>query len=70
MTREEFKKLEAAELDKIAKACPNYQDSDSQDAESTGDSSNGARGPFDDKCNDQPRLYIGTGAFRRENGIF
>lgn len=32
MTREEFKKLEAAELDKIAKACPNYQDSDSQDA--------------------------------------
>lgn len=32
MTREEFKKLEAAELDKIAKACPNYQDSDSKDA--------------------------------------
>lgn len=31
MTREEFKKLEAAELDKIAKDCPNYQDSDSQD---------------------------------------
>jgi hypothetical protein len=32
MTREEFKKLEAAEIEKISKACPNYQDSDSQDA--------------------------------------
>ena len=32
MTREEFNKLEAAELDKIAKDYPNYQDSDSQDA--------------------------------------
>lgn len=32
MTREEFKKLEAAEIEKISKACLNYQDSDSQDA--------------------------------------
>lgn len=32
MTREEFKKLEAAGIEKISKACPNYQDSDSQDA--------------------------------------
>lgn len=32
MTREEFKKLEAAEIEKISKACPNFQDSDSQDA--------------------------------------
>lgn len=32
MTREEFKKLEEAELEKISKACPNYQDDNSQDA--------------------------------------
>lgn len=32
MTREEFKKLEAAEIEKISKACPNYQDAESQDA--------------------------------------
>lgn len=32
MTREEFKKLEEAEIEKISKACPNYQDSESQDA--------------------------------------
>lgn len=32
MTREEFKKLEEAELEKISKSCPNYQDDNSQDA--------------------------------------
>ena len=32
MTREEFKKLEEAELEKISKSCPNYQDDDTQDA--------------------------------------
>ena len=32
MTREEFKKLEAAEIDKITKACPNYQVANSIDA--------------------------------------
>lgn len=32
MTREEFKKLEEAELEKISKACPNYQDDNTQDA--------------------------------------
>ena len=32
MTREEFNKLEEAELEKISKACPNYKDDGSQDA--------------------------------------
>lgn len=32
MTSEEFKKLEEAEIKKIYKDCPNYQDSDSPDA--------------------------------------
>lgn len=32
MTREEFKKLEEAEIKKIYKACPNYQEDDSPDA--------------------------------------
>ena len=32
LNREEFKKLEEAEIKKIYKACPNYQDSDSPDA--------------------------------------
>lgn len=32
MTREEFKKLEDEELEKIAQACPNYQDDTTQDA--------------------------------------
>ena len=32
MTREEFEKSEDEEFKKIAQACPNYQDADSQDA--------------------------------------
>ena len=32
MTIEEFKKLEAAEIDKITKVCPNYQVANSTDA--------------------------------------